>query len=112
MKERKKAGKQTSSKKLRLPTGDLRTLVARVVLSDPTLDTLDLNNHAQLIGLSATQKLSALEKLSHGNALIMVKLVSVGLDNACAPALAKLFRSQHQLQCVSFEGALSLTKSD
>lgn len=94
----------SSARKLKLPAADIRTLIARVVLSDPTLDVLDLTNHAQMIGLSGAQKVKALEQMSCGTALQVVKLVSVCLDNACAPALSKLFKSRHPLQCVSLEG--------
>ena len=101
---RKSARKKGPARKLRLPNADLRTLISRVVLSDPSLGTLDLTNHAQVIGLSGAQKLKALDKLSYGSGLQMIKLVSVSLDNACAPSLARLFKSQHKLECVSFEG--------
>ena len=83
----------------------LQFVFGRVAASDPALGVLDLTNNAQFLGLTSAQKARAIEVLAKGSGLHTLKLNSLGLDNAHAPAVSSLLRgSRHELQALGLEG--------
>ena len=88
----------------------LQFMLGRVAASDPALGILDLTNNVQFLGLTSQQKQRAINVLAMGDGLHTLKLNSLGLDNAHAPAIQRLLRSRHMLQAFSVEGN-NLTES-